>query len=186
MAFVFILISATNWRWGRVIFLQFLLPLPLCTLQNIAYGLAFVKFHSPPDKNDPHPPTTSPVRPRLFCGFQNFHHLFYPPTSLLFMWWYCLFDLCLQKVTKLGQFRLKDESPSSASSLQPGSLFFNRDNATKSSPALKGKITAFWIKGCWSSVGFPAFVAKRKHSSAISKIFPEDLLMLPCFQASSD
>ncbi|KAM7383090.1 hypothetical protein PAMP_002772 [Pampus punctatissimus] len=63
--------------------------------KNIAYGLAFVKFHSPPDKNDP-PPTTSP------------------------------------KLTKLGQFRVKEESPSSGPSLQPGSLFFNRDNAAKS------------------------------------------------------
>uniref|UniRef100_A0A8C4DK91 DNA repair protein XRCC1 n=1 Tax=Dicentrarchus labrax TaxID=13489 RepID=A0A8C4DK91_DICLA len=63
--------------------------------KNIAYGLAFVKFHSPPDKNDP--PTTSP------------------------------------KLTKLGQFRVKDESPSSGPSLQPGSLFFSRENATKSS-----------------------------------------------------
>ncbi|XP_039974631.1 DNA repair protein XRCC1 [Xiphias gladius] len=68
--------------------------------KNIAYGLAFVKFHSPPDKNDP-PATTSP------------------------------------KLTKLGQFRMKDESPSSGPSLQPGSLFFSRDNATKSSTSLK-------------------------------------------------
>ncbi|TKS82414.1 DNA repair protein XRCC1 X-ray repair cross-complementing protein 1 [Collichthys lucidus] len=68
--------------------------------KNIAYGLAFVKFHSPPDKNDPLP-TTSP------------------------------------KLTKLGQFRVKDEPPSSGPSLQPGSLFFNRDNATKSSTSPK-------------------------------------------------
>ncbi|XP_054477682.1 DNA repair protein XRCC1 isoform X2 [Anoplopoma fimbria] len=68
--------------------------------KTIAYGLAFVKFHSPPDKNDP-PPTSSP------------------------------------KLTKLGQFRVKDESPSTSPSLQPGSLFFSRDNATKSSTALK-------------------------------------------------
>ncbi|XP_070768198.1 DNA repair protein XRCC1 isoform X2 [Enoplosus armatus] len=68
--------------------------------KNIAYGLAFVKFHSPPDKNDPLATT--------------------PP-----------------KLTKLGQFRVKDESPSSVPSLQPGSLFFNRDNATKSSTSLK-------------------------------------------------
>uniref|UniRef100_A0AAX7U019 DNA repair protein XRCC1 n=1 Tax=Astatotilapia calliptera TaxID=8154 RepID=A0AAX7U019_ASTCA len=70
--------------------------------KNIAYGLAFVKFHSPPDKNDP-PPTSSP------------------------------------KLTKLGQFRVKDESPASGPSLQPGSLFFSRENATKSSTSLKGK-----------------------------------------------
>lgn len=68
--------------------------------KNIAYGLAFVKFHSPPDKNDP-PPESSP------------------------------------KLTKLGQFRVKEESPSSAASLQPGSLFFSRDNTAKSSSAQK-------------------------------------------------
>uniref|UniRef100_A0A096M0M7 DNA repair protein XRCC1 n=1 Tax=Poecilia formosa TaxID=48698 RepID=A0A096M0M7_POEFO len=67
--------------------------------KNIAYGLAFVKFHSPPDKTDP------------------------PPSS--------------PKLTKLGQFRVKDESPSSGPSLQPGSLFFSRDNATKPSTSLK-------------------------------------------------
>lgn len=37
-----------------------------CTLQNIAYGLAFVKFHSPPDKIDP--PTSSPVSYLLWCS----------------------------------------------------------------------------------------------------------------------
>uniref|UniRef100_A0A672FJY0 DNA repair protein XRCC1 n=1 Tax=Salarias fasciatus TaxID=181472 RepID=A0A672FJY0_SALFA len=63
--------------------------------KNIAYGLTFVKFHSPPDKNDP-PPTSSP------------------------------------KLTKLGQFKVKDESPSSGSSLQPGSLFFNRESKSTS------------------------------------------------------
>nr|XP_046254927.1 DNA repair protein XRCC1 isoform X2 [Scatophagus argus] len=68
--------------------------------KNIAYGLSFVKFHSPPDKNDP-PPTTSP------------------------------------KLTKLGQFRVKDESPSSGPSLPPGSLFFSRDSAAKSSTSPK-------------------------------------------------
>ncbi|TDH11496.1 hypothetical protein EPR50_G00061200 [Perca flavescens] len=68
--------------------------------KNIAYGVAFVKFHSPPDKNDP-PPTTSP------------------------------------KLTKLGQFKVKEEPLSPAASLQPGSLFFSRDNATKSSTSLK-------------------------------------------------
>ncbi|XP_019724633.1 DNA repair protein XRCC1 isoform X1 [Hippocampus comes] len=63
--------------------------------KNIAYGLAFVKFHSPPDKNDP--PVTSP------------------------------------KLTKLGQFRVKDDAPASGSSIQPGSLFFS----AKSSPSPK-------------------------------------------------
>uniref|UniRef100_A0A8C7G8H6 DNA repair protein XRCC1 n=1 Tax=Oncorhynchus kisutch TaxID=8019 RepID=A0A8C7G8H6_ONCKI len=68
--------------------------------KNIAYGVAFVKFHSPPDKSDP-PTTTTP------------------------------------KLTKLGQFRVKDESPSACPSLQPGSLFFNRESTSKASPALK-------------------------------------------------
>ncbi|KAM6910777.1 DNA repair protein XRCC1 [Xenentodon cancila] len=67
--------------------------------KNIAYGLAFVKFHSPPDKNDP--PTSPP------------------------------------KLTKLGQFKMKDDSPSSGSSLQPGSLFFSRENTTKPSTSVK-------------------------------------------------
>ncbi|XP_015228403.1 PREDICTED: DNA repair protein XRCC1 [Cyprinodon variegatus] len=86
--------STAQEKWDRVKI--------VCTQpysKNIAYGLAFVKFHSPPDKTDP--PTSSP------------------------------------KITKLGQFRVKDESPSSGPSLQPGSLFFNRDNATKPSTSLK-------------------------------------------------
>uniref|UniRef100_A0A4W5NTC3 DNA repair protein XRCC1 n=1 Tax=Hucho hucho TaxID=62062 RepID=A0A4W5NTC3_9TELE len=68
--------------------------------KSIAYGVAFVKFHSPPDKSDP-PTTTTP------------------------------------KLTKLGQFRVKDEAPSACPSLQPGSLFFNRESTSKASPALK-------------------------------------------------
>ncbi|XP_061633115.1 DNA repair protein XRCC1 isoform X1 [Phyllopteryx taeniolatus] len=66
--------------------------------KNIAYGLAFVKFHSPSDKNDP--PVTSP------------------------------------KLTKLGQFRVKDDAPASGSSIQPGSLFFSAKSNTspKASP----------------------------------------------------
>ncbi|KAJ0066607.1 hypothetical protein NL108_015645, partial [Boleophthalmus pectinirostris] len=83
--------STAQEKWDRVKI--------VCTQpysKNIAYGLAFVKFHSPPDKNDP-PATTPP------------------------------------KLTKLGQFRLKDESPSAGPSLQPGSLF----SAAKSSGELK-------------------------------------------------
>ncbi|XP_070997858.1 DNA repair protein XRCC1-like [Oncorhynchus clarkii lewisi] len=41
------------------------------------------------------------------------------------------------KLTKLGQFRVKDEAPSACPSLQPGSLFFNRESTSKGSPALK-------------------------------------------------
>ncbi|KAG5855984.1 hypothetical protein ANANG_G00002890 [Anguilla anguilla] len=66
--------------------------------KTIAYGIAFVKFHSPPDNSDP-PAATPP------------------------------------KLTKLGQFRVKEEPPSSAPPLQPGSLFFNREGASKPSPA---------------------------------------------------
>ncbi|XP_076869299.1 LOW QUALITY PROTEIN: DNA repair protein XRCC1 [Brachyhypopomus gauderio] len=68
--------------------------------KTIAYGVAFIKFHSPPDKNDA-PASTPP------------------------------------KLTKLGQFRVKDDSPSSGPSLQPGSLFFNRDTAVKDGAGLK-------------------------------------------------
>ncbi|XP_036414573.1 LOW QUALITY PROTEIN: DNA repair protein XRCC1 [Colossoma macropomum] len=68
--------------------------------KTIAYGIAFIKFHSPPDNSEA-PAATPP------------------------------------KLTKLGQFRVKDESPSSGPSLQPGSLFFSRDATTKSSPGLK-------------------------------------------------
>ncbi|XP_061145942.1 DNA repair protein XRCC1 [Syngnathus typhle] len=66
--------------------------------KNIAYGLAFIKFHSPPDKNDP--PVTSP------------------------------------KLTKLGQFRMKEDDPASGSGIQPGSLFFSAKSNTspKASP----------------------------------------------------
>lgn len=87
--------STSQEKWDRV---KIVCSQPYS--KNIAYGLAFVKFHSPPDKNDP-PPTSSP------------------------------------KLTKLGQFRVKDESPSSAPSLQPGSLFFSRDTTTKPSTSLK-------------------------------------------------
>ncbi|XP_023663464.1 DNA repair protein XRCC1 isoform X3 [Paramormyrops kingsleyae] len=68
--------------------------------KNIAYGVAFVKFHSPPDKSDP--PTATPP-----------------------------------KLTKLGQFRVKEEAPSTSPSLQPGSLFLNRDSAPKLSASPK-------------------------------------------------
>ncbi|KAM9310399.1 DNA repair protein XRCC1 [Pholidichthys leucotaenia] len=87
--------STAQEKWDRVKI--------VCTQpysKNIAYGLAFVKFHSPPDKTDP-PPTSSP------------------------------------KLTKLGQFKMKEESSSSRLSLQPGSLFFSRDNATKSATPQK-------------------------------------------------
>uniref|UniRef100_A0A3B4EPL7 DNA repair protein XRCC1 n=1 Tax=Pygocentrus nattereri TaxID=42514 RepID=A0A3B4EPL7_PYGNA len=86
-------------RWDRV---KIVCSQPYS--KTIAYGIAFIKFHSPPDNSEA-PAATPP------------------------------------KLTKLGQFRVKDECPSSGPSLQPGSLFFSRDTTTKSSPGLKGKIT---------------------------------------------
>ncbi|XP_046733414.1 DNA repair protein XRCC1 isoform X2 [Silurus meridionalis] len=77
--------STSQEKWDRVKI--------ICTQpynKNIAYGVAFIKFHSPPD--DDAPGSTPP------------------------------------KLTKLGQFRVKDESPSSGSNLQPGSLFLKREN----------------------------------------------------------
>uniref|UniRef100_A0A8C2FCV6 DNA repair protein XRCC1 n=1 Tax=Cyprinus carpio TaxID=7962 RepID=A0A8C2FCV6_CYPCA len=68
--------------------------------KSLAYGVAFIKLHSPPDADDV-PVSTPP------------------------------------KLTKLGQFRVKDESPSSGSNIQPGSLFFSRDSASKASTGLK-------------------------------------------------
>ncbi|XP_054637066.1 DNA repair protein XRCC1 isoform X3 [Dunckerocampus dactyliophorus] len=86
--------STAQGKWDRV---KIVCSQPYS--KNIAYGLAFVKFHSPPDKNDP--PVTSP------------------------------------KLTKLGQFRVKEDAPSSGTNLQPGSLFFSRDIAAKSSTSPK-------------------------------------------------
>ncbi|XP_056331649.1 DNA repair protein XRCC1 isoform X1 [Danio aesculapii] len=68
--------------------------------KTIAYGISFIKLHSPPDGNE------APVST--------------PP-----------------KLTKLGQFRVKEESPSAGSNVQPGALFFSRDTSAKSSTALK-------------------------------------------------
>ncbi|XP_034495327.1 DNA repair protein XRCC1 isoform X2 [Ailuropoda melanoleuca] len=59
--------------------------------EDSPYGLSFIRFHSPPDKEEAE---ASP-----------------------------------QKVTKLGQFRVKEEDEG-ASSLRPGALFFSRINKT--------------------------------------------------------
>lgn len=53
--------------------------------KNLAYGLSFIRFNSPPDKDEPTPPSP--------------------------------------KVTKLGQFKVKEEE---SPSMRPGSLFFSR------------------------------------------------------------
>ncbi|XP_067316942.1 DNA repair protein XRCC1-like [Anolis sagrei] len=65
--------------------------------KSIAYGLSFVRFHSPPDNNEIHSKTNSP------------------------------------KVTKLGQFKVKDDD-SNSSSLKPGALFFSRASKPLASP----------------------------------------------------
>ncbi|XP_060756530.1 DNA repair protein XRCC1 isoform X2 [Neoarius graeffei] len=83
--------STSQEKWDRVKI--------VCTQpynKNIAYGVAFIKFHSLP--NDDTPAATSPL-------------------------------------TKLGQFRMKEESQSPGSKLQPGSLFLSREN--KESAGLK-------------------------------------------------
>lgn len=90
------LVKATaSEKWDRVKI--------VCTqpyTKTTAYGITFIKFHSPPDGSEE--PSTSPA-----------------------------------KLTKLGQFRVKDESPSSGSSIQPGSLFFNRESSSKPPAGLK-------------------------------------------------
>ncbi|XP_028837809.1 DNA repair protein XRCC1 isoform X2 [Denticeps clupeoides] len=90
------LVNATaQQKWDRVKI--------ICTQpysKTIAYGVAFVKFHSPPDSGDP-PASTPP------------------------------------KLTKLGQFRVKEESPSKTPGLQPGSMFFNRESSSKTPTAPK-------------------------------------------------
>ncbi|TRY53688.1 hypothetical protein DNTS_024429 [Danionella cerebrum] len=58
--------------------------------KSIAYGISFIKLHSPPDASEAQVTT--------------------PP-----------------KLTKLGQFRVKEESPSPGVNIQPGSLFMNRE-----------------------------------------------------------
>lgn len=82
--------TAAEKKWDRVKI--------VCTqpyTKNLAYGLSFIRFHSPPDKDDP------------------------PPSS--------------PKVTKLGQFKVKEEE-SSSPSMRPGSLFFNRTSKTEMTP----------------------------------------------------
>ncbi|XP_057348600.1 DNA repair protein XRCC1 isoform X1 [Manis pentadactyla] len=87
--------AAAEKRWDRV---KIVCSQPYS--KDAPYGLSFVRFHSPPDKEGAE---ASP-----------------------------------QKVTKLGQFRVKEEDEG-ASSLRPGALFFSRINktplATASDPA---------------------------------------------------
>lgn len=63
--------------------------------KNLAYGLSFIRFNSPPDKDEPTPPSP--------------------------------------KVTKLGQFKVKEEE-SVSPSMRPGSLFFSRPSKPEGTP----------------------------------------------------
>ncbi|KAG8143450.1 putative DNA repair protein [Naja naja] len=65
--------------------------------KSLAYGLSFVRFHSPPDSGETHSKAASP------------------------------------KVTKLGQFKVKEDD-SNSSSLKPGALFFSRASKPLVSP----------------------------------------------------
>ncbi|XP_015677866.1 DNA repair protein XRCC1 [Protobothrops mucrosquamatus] len=65
--------------------------------KSLAYGLSFVRFHSPPDSTETHSKMASP------------------------------------KVTKLGQFKVKEDD-SNSSSLKPGALFFSRASKPLVSP----------------------------------------------------
>ncbi|XP_077918854.1 DNA repair protein XRCC1 isoform X4 [Halichoerus grypus] len=84
--------AAAEKRWDRV---KIVCSQPYS--KDSPYGLSFIRFHSPPDKEEAE---ASP-----------------------------------QKVTKLGQFRVKEEDEG-ANSLRPGALFFSRIN--KTSPATAG------------------------------------------------
>ncbi|XP_054444544.1 DNA repair protein XRCC1 isoform X2 [Pteronotus mesoamericanus] len=83
--------GAAEKRWDRV---KIVCSQPYS--KDSPYGLSFVRFHSPPDKDEAE---ASP-----------------------------------QKVTKLGQFRVKEEDEG-ASSLRPGALFFSRINKTPTATA---------------------------------------------------
>ncbi|KAM5132114.1 DNA repair protein XRCC1 isoform 2-T2 [Mantella aurantiaca] len=81
--------TAAEKRWDRVKI--------VCTqpyTKNLAYGLSFIRFHSPPDKDEVTPPSP--------------------------------------KVTKLGQFKVKEEE--SSPSMRPGSLFFSRTSKPEGTP----------------------------------------------------
>ncbi|XP_058531121.1 DNA repair protein XRCC1 isoform X2 [Ochotona princeps] len=80
--------AAAEKRWDRV---RVVCSQPYS--KDAPYGLSFVRFHSPPDKDEAEAPAQKGT------------------------------------VTKLGQFRVKEEDEG-ASALKPGALFFNRINKT--------------------------------------------------------
>ncbi|KAI2591448.1 X-ray repair cross complementing 1, partial [Homo sapiens] len=80
--------AAAEKRWDRV---KIVCSQPYS--KDSPFGLSFVRFHSPPDKDEAEAPSQKVT------------------------------------VTKLGQFRVKEEDES-ANSLRPGALFFSRINKT--------------------------------------------------------
>ncbi|XP_064425703.1 DNA repair protein XRCC1 [Latimeria chalumnae] len=85
--------AAAERKWDRVKI--------ICTQpynKNLAYGLSFIRFSSPPEDNEVSPVTSS------------------------------------LKLTKLGQFKVKEEEPGS-SAMRPGSLFFSRGTKSLVSPS---------------------------------------------------
>lgn len=110
--------AAAEKRWDRV---KIVCSQPYS--KDSPYGLSFVRFHSPPDKDEVETPSQKVT------------------------------------VTKLGQFRVKEEDDG-ASSLRPGALFFNRINKTSSGecwgrqllgPCLKSQPRE--MRSLWSSSG---------------------------------
>ncbi|XP_062032882.1 DNA repair protein XRCC1 [Lepus europaeus] len=85
--------AAAQKRWDRV---RIVCSQPYS--KDTPYGLSFVRFHSPPDKDEAEAPAQKGT------------------------------------VTKLGQFRVKEEDEG-ASALRPGALFFNRINKTSPTTA---------------------------------------------------
>ncbi|XP_063291770.1 DNA repair protein XRCC1 [Pelobates fuscus] len=67
--------------------------------KNMAYGLSFIRFNSPPEKDDPSPSDVS------------------------------------SRVTKLGQFKVKEDDDEDSPSMQPGSLFFSRTSKPQDIPS---------------------------------------------------
>ncbi|XP_063798550.1 DNA repair protein XRCC1 [Pseudophryne corroboree] len=110
--------AAAEKKWDRVKI--------VCTqpyTKNLAYGLSFIRFHSPPDKDEP--PHTPP------------------------------------KVTKLGQFKVKEEE-SSSPSMRPGSLFFSRTNKPDVTPPKAPQATQSYASVTLQSTGSADTAAEKQ------------------------
>ncbi|XP_053308097.1 DNA repair protein XRCC1 [Spea bombifrons] len=102
--------------------------------KNITYGLSFIRFNSPPDKDEPSPSDSSP------------------------------------KVTKLGQFKVKEEE--SSPSMRPGSLFFSRIGKPQDSspkvPQAAQSYASVALQGGSSSAETSPTGEKQAHSTPSS------------------